>query len=136
MWGGIGIVAALGVDVGKHWYFKNFLESEIGSVSSNIVADKINLKFSPFASTIQIHGLRNKIDPKAFQVKELSLRQGINQFKDAHLQGSGFSLSDYVTAADVQGKVGINPNYTEWFFEWDSLHFISLCFPRVGSMGA
>jgi hypothetical protein len=126
LWGTVGIVTALGFDIGKHWYFKNFLETQIKSSSSRVAADKIDLRFRPFASTIQIQGLSLKNDQGVFQIKEISLRQSISQFRGAHVQGSQLSLTDYVTVAQVQGVLLINRDNNEWVFEGDPFHFITI----------
>lgn len=126
IWSGIILVGALGFDVGKHWYFKNFLETQLQSASARVTADKIELKFRPFATTIQMSGLTLKHDQGVFQIKDVSMRQCLNQFRSAHVQGSDLTLTDYVSVEKIHGVLVINRDNNEWIFEGDPFHFTSL----------
>ncbi len=123
---GICLAGVLGLDIGKHWYFKNFLETQIKAANSRVTAEKIELKIRPFSTTVQINGMTLRNDQGIFQIKELTMRQKIHQFRGAHVQGTDLSLTDYVTVANVQGVLQINRDHNEWVFEGDPFHLTTI----------
>jgi hypothetical protein len=117
------ILTGLGLDVGKHWYLKRFLESQMNHESARVKADQITLKIRPFATKIHFEGLTLKSNHNTFYLKQAEIHQKITQLRAAELSGRDLLLTDYVKVDQVQGTLFIHHQNQELVFEGDPFSF-------------
>ena len=100
------VVLAISVDYGKHLILKSLLENEIAASSGVVTVDSLSVSPWPlFDNYLILKNFHVNVAGMPLEARHVSIRQGWNEWRIAHIQATDVRSSDMVTVENAQGTL-------------------------------